>query len=296
MKVAAATYRHIINIKDDKFDVHEIANYTLYLQISDSEFDVCVIDMNSKRCLMAEKFTLGAVYSSTQITDQLELIYDDHTTLQAGYWKEVVIGFKNTQFSLIPSSLFSENDLEHYLRLNSPFDPNRENINFIKHKNLELYNAFAYDKHIFNWFCEKYSMRTVSACHQTSAFIEGIHKGANFLNSSKRMYINCDSTKLNIIVTKDTHLEYCNLFEYNTAEDLTYYTMFVIQELGLDPDQIPVTLWGNFDQTSIHFARLFKYIRYLELGKRPNMLKFGYQFDELYDHQFFDLYNIHLCH
>lgn len=295
VSLVASTYKQKIAIRDERFDIEKLADYTLCLQISDHDFNVCAIDKRENRCLLVEQYEIDQIYSAAQIIEQLELIYDDHHVLQAGYWGNIIVAFKNKKFSFIPASLFDENDIPNYLNLNCELDLSIESVGFTKHPNLDLVNTFAYSTGLSDWLEAKYPRKTINFHHQTSSLITGVLHSAS-KNGEKEMYIYCDEQNLNIVITKDNDLVYSNLFEYKSAEDLTYFAMFVIHELGLNPEKVPVTLWGTIDQTSIHFTRLFKFIRFLSLGKRPESLKFSYHFDEAFEHQFFDIYNLHLCY
>ncbi|MEO1096986.1 MAG: DUF3822 domain-containing protein, partial [Bacteroidota bacterium] len=56
-----------------------------------------------------------------------------------------------------------------------------------------------------------------------------------------------------------------------------------------------VILWGYIGKQSPHYNEFYKYIKNISFGDRPSYLKYGYMFDEVQDHHFFDLYSMHLC-
>ena len=55
-----------------------------------------------------------------------------------------------------------------------------------------------------------------------------------------------------------------------------------------------IVLWGYIGKNSMHYHEFYKYIRNVIFGNRPKYLNFGYMFDEVQDHHFFDLYSMHL--
>jgi len=71
--------------------------------------------------------------------------------------------------------------------------------------------------------------------------------------------------------------------------------MLVFKEFGLSQRNQKVILWGNINQQSPHFELLNKYIGNLSFGSKPSYLKFNYVFDDIPDHQQFDLFSIFLC-
>ena len=70
--------------------------------------------------------------------------------------------------------------------------------------------------------------------------------------------------------------------------------LLLFQELSLQQDRTNITFWGNIDANSKFVSLLRKYVRNISFGKRPYAISFGYEFDDVPEHQFFDLFNISL--
>src|SRR4051812_4040366 len=113
-----ASYKLNQTIKDDNFNVDNISQYNLSLQVSNDLFRICITDTENNRCLFLEDYQLSSINHPQQLLDQLELIYDDHHVLQAGFWKSIKLGIKNKNFSLIPTPLFDKDYLKDYLNIN----------------------------------------------------------------------------------------------------------------------------------------------------------------------------------
>ena len=71
--------------------------------------------------------------------------------------------------------------------------------------------------------------------------------------------------------------------------------MLVFKEMGMDPKNNPVQFWGFIQQNSEEITMLKKYIRNISLGSKPSFLKFGYKFDEIDDHEYFDIMGAYIC-
>lgn len=290
---AIQLYNRTHKVKDSRFNIEHLGSYSLNILVSDSDCSVAVIDTKESRCLYSEKCEFEKVYSSKQQIKVLVQIFEEHHFLRAGYWKNINVSLKNDKFSLVPLSLFDESVSKDYLRLNCEVNEKEESINFYKHKNVGACNIFTLNNDLQDWFKNIYPTREINFLHQTSSFIEGITKV--YTDRKKQLAVLCDHNSLNIALIENKNLIYCNVFNYNTPEDLLYFIMYVMNELELSPEKIPVTIWGDFDQTSIYFAKLYKYIRYLNLGHRPETISFGYVFDEIFEHSSFDVFNLHLC-
>ncbi|MBX9852797.1 MAG: DUF3822 family protein [Cytophagaceae bacterium] len=280
------------SIKDERFNVDHISQYNLSLQISIDLFRICITDSTNNRCLLVEDYQFPGLRQVSQLTEQLELIYDDHTLLQAGYWKSIKLCIKNKHFSLIPNALFDKEYLNEYLKLNSAIHP--QQVYYHKQSTMDAVNIFAAEKELVEWFNFKYPQKAIKVIHYTSPFIEGI-----MINESgkedRSVYIVAEKDYMAIIVKHNRKLEFCNNFNYKTPEDFLYFVMFVFDQLKLNPEINQVTLWGEINTDSPVYNKLYKYIRNITFGNKPASLSFGYQFDEVFDHKYYDLYNIHFC-
>lgn len=294
MEAVKSTFQLINKVKDQKFDIDRIAEYGLFLQISDTDFEFCVIDIKENKCLLVESFEFRTVFNSQQLIAQLELLYDDHHLLKVGFWHSITLGVKNNKFSLIPKSLFNNDNIEHYLRLNCSLDKEKEVLLYKDQKSIEAVNIFSANGLIIDWFKQQYVNHKIDIVHETTPFIEGV-LGVHNHEKEKSVYIDVEKDHIQILVFKNRSLEYSNVFDYSTSEDLAYYVMFVFNELKLNPETTATTIWGHVDYDDGAFSRLYQYIRNINIGERPNNLSFSYDFDEIEEQRYFSLFNLHLC-
>ena len=282
-------------IKDDVFNVDLIAQYNLSLQVNSTLFRVCVTDTIKNRCLLIEDYQLSAVAFPEELIRQLEKIYDDHHFLKAGYWKSIKLAIKNTNFSLIPDSLFDKQYLKEYLNINCVYNNiATEEVYYYKQNSTNAVNIFSADAKIIDWFSGSYPGKKIKVIHHTSPLIEAVMVDSA-PKTEKSVYIQVEKNYLTILVKKEKTLEFCNTFYFSSTEDFVYYVMFVFDQLKLDPEKIPVIIWGEILPDSAIYNKLFKYIRYINFGNKPSSLQFGYYFDEVFDHNFYDLYSMHFC-
>lgn len=282
-------------IKDDSFDVENLSNYNLFLQLSNNLFRVCVTDAQRNRCLLVEEYKFETIHFPERLIALLEKLYDEHHVLKAGYWKSIKLAVKGMSFSLIPNSLFDKNYLKEYLSLNSTMNSEPEPaFYYYNQKSTDAVNIFSADKKIIHWFTKMYPSKNLQLIHHTAPLIEGVM--INSLdNADRNLYLHVEQNYLTVLVKKNKTLEYCNTFYFSTSEDFIYYVLFVFEQLNLNQEQTTVTVWGEIAADSLTYLKLLKYIRYVSFGEKPDSMKFGYWFDEVMDHNFFDLYSMHLC-
>jgi hypothetical protein len=286
-------YTLIMKVVDDTFEVDHLHEYTLSMQISSTFFRFCVVDGTKNRCLMMEDFQFEKNLPPTQIVEQLEAIFDENAVLKAGFWQKIKLSVKNIKFSLIPTALFSEENAKKLLDLNCDFKED-EDVFFYKHRANDTVNIFAAERIIISWFKKMYPNKQIDIIHHTSLLIEGILKDQNKVEN-RCLYVSVENGIVTALLKKGQTLEFCNNFHFKTPNDLVYFILFIYQELDLNPEQIPIVLMGDITQQSESFTKLYKYIRHIHFGERPNNLRFGYKFDEVNDHSYYDLFQSHLC-
>lgn len=294
METATIGYKLIKKVKDDKFDVEDLHHYNLNIQIGTRDLQVAVIDSRNNRYLLLEDFVLAKVTSYSALKELLETLFADHHLLMAGFWKSVRVSFKSNKFSLVPSALFVKESMADYLRLNSKVNEETEEILYYKHVKTNAICVFAVNREIANWLRGLYPKAEVGFVHQSSALIEGV---ISFSKQAKpdTIYLYIDRFKLHIVTLKKGKLEYYNQFSIKQFNDYIRYIMLVIKGLNKNQKNSDVIMWGYIGKQSPHYNEFYKYIKNISFGARPEHLTFGYMFDEVQEHHFFDLHSIHLC-
>ena len=130
--------------------------------------------------------------------------------------------------------------------------------------------------------------------HQGSAIIEGVLKHDDH-SHEKGLYCFVDRGILHLTVAQDGKLQFYNQYAVRKKEDYLKYIMLVFKEMEMDPKKNSVQIWGFLKQNSDEINLLKKFIRNISFGSKPSFLKFGYKFDEIEDHQYFDLMSAYIC-
>ena len=292
MQTAAATYKLIKKVKDDRFDEDHLQQYDLLIQTGPKDFQVAVIDTKDNRVLILEDYAMGNVQSNTELLQTLKDLFDAHALLKAGFWKSVKIAIKNNKFCQIPESLFVESSAVNYLKFNATVDESKEKVISCKNITGNSITVFALQEELYSWLTSIYQNTSHQFYHQSTALIEGVLKQSNRKENS--LYIYVDRFKLHILSAQNGKLIYYNQFAIKQFPDYVKYIMLVLNGLNLDQHNSEIILWGYIGKNSPHSQELAKYIRNVTFGQRPNHLKFSYLFDEVQEHHFFDLYSLQL--
>lgn len=289
-----STYKLVKRIKNTKFTIDELDHYSLIMQVGIYDVQFAVVDAQDNVVMGLEDYTLSGIRTVNGRLRLIKEILDNHEYLTAGFWKDVKLSLKTHKFSLVPSSMFVQSSAADYLAINSEIKTSFEDVNYYKHIGVSSVNVFAAETKLCRWVESIYKKKKVHVIHQGSALIEGFLKHADHIEE-KSMYVYFDRSILHIIVTEGNQLLYYNQFAARKKEDYLKYIMLVFNELKMNGKESHVFLWGFIKPGSDEMKLLKRYIRNVSFGSKPSFLRFSYLFDEVEDHQYFDVLSGYLC-
>lgn len=293
MQSAALNYKLIKKIKDERFDVDLINQYILLIHVGARDLQVGVIDSIENKMLLLEDFVFPSLSSPDDLLQTLEHLFDEHELLKAAFWKTVKISVKNNKFVQVPEALFVEDSQEEYLKFNAQTDLEKEYVQSVMNNQTSAATVFTFPKDLKDWFTKIYRKESLIFLHQSAALIEGVTRVSKSSDDNP-LYIFVDRFKLHILYAKKGKLIYYNQFVIKQFPEYVKYIMLVLKTLGLPQESSRVVLWGYIGRNSPHYNEFYKYINNVVFGQRPDFVKFGYMFDEVQDHHFFDLYSMHM--
>ena len=292
MQPATANYKVIRKAKDDRFDEEFLHLYELNILTGPKDFQIAVIDSEEKRLLLLEDYAMGHVQSHSDLMAALKELFDEHALLKAGFWKLVKIGIKNSKFCQVPAGLFDPAKAIDYLKLNAPVDAEKEKVFFNQNEKSESINVFAVPIDLYEYLTGIYQNTQHLFFHQSSALTEGVLECSD--GNANPLYVYIDRFKMHLISSAGGKLIYYNQFPIKQFSDYVKYIMLVLKTLHMDQLTSEIVLWGYIGRNSPHYQEFVKYVRNVTFGGRPKYLKFGYFFDEIQEHHFFDLYSLNL--
>jgi hypothetical protein len=293
LKGTAAYYTPDLKIKDTRFSIDYLQDYSLLLQAGDREFQLAVVDTKANRCLLLEHYTINKVNSAEEYQKLIEALFDDHHLLMAGFWHSVRFSIKNTRFSLVPAALFDKEQLPAYLRLTSPVLASDTPLSY-RHLKNNLVTVFATERPLLEWLNRRYANLKIQVLHHISAFIEGVLHHPDHSNQ-RDMFLLYEQEMLTVVIARQGKLEFANVFRCSAPADLLRYTMMIVKQFDLDQANTKILLWGDVTPGSAWFKEIQPYFGNISFGSRPRFLTFSYMFDEVPDQRFFDLLNLYLC-
>ena len=271
----------LLRLRDETFDARHLAAYDLYLAVGAGRLRVAAAETARPSFVLLEDYALPP--------GGLPALAAAHDCLGRAGWHAVRLATTGRAFTLLPAALFRAGDEAAALRLHHALGPT-EAAYARAHPGLELVSVFAADAALAGWLAAAHGPAG-QLVHHTSGLLAGLAHQRD-PGAPRRLYLSLGHQELTLVVL-GPQLEYCNVFSFATAEDVLYYTVLVMQELGLNPDQDELTVWGELTHDSALFTLLRNYLRHVRFGPRPYDLFYSYRLNEVFDHRYFDLFSLH---
>ncbi len=201
-------------------------------------------------------------------------------------FKKIGYAWRSELYSLIPKNLIDDSKIEEVLWFNHEKSPIDQSI-FSNELLLEPYSiAFAIPKLVHETMLSFFPK--IKVIHE----IEGLINHEKEI--SKELLINVRDHQVDLLVFKDG-LELANTFAYQSAEDLLYFTLYVMEQHQLDPNVAKVKLIGKIETNGEIYQLLFKYLKDCNIDVNITDFNFSSLFKEVPSHYFKSLYSLVLC-
>ena len=265
------------------------SKYHLSIEIGLGIFSYAIIDTNEKKCKTIESYKIDSIDINKNI-EHISNIYNNSNILKNSF-KSTSIGFAYLPNTLIPSNHFSKKeDNNLMLEFNHELQDTtiiEDNLNIIEAHNIYAIPTLILD--MLNTFFPGFQIKSNS-----SILIEYLAKYHTSQND-KKLFLSVGKNYIEIIIFKGKDLLLQNIFKYHNKEDVLYYVLFCMQELGLSTEKDPIILLDNIRKNDDVFSILYDYIRNISFIKRPIEISMPKELNKVEQHQYTSLLYRMLC-
>ncbi|WP_233635609.1 DUF3822 family protein [Hymenobacter setariae] len=279
----------VAQLHDEAFDPSRLGAYHLDILLTEGHCRLTVREAARQKVVVLEDWTLAAASA-------LPALAAGHELLGRAGWAGVRLAVGGGAFTLLPAPLFRPGDEAAYLGLHYTLGATEQALAYALPPGSpahELVSIFGTEAAVAEWLQATHGP-TARLLHHTSALVAGLLHQRGPAAPTRQLYLHLAGPELTLVVL-GTQLEFCNVFAISTPEDAVYYTILVMQELGLNPDQDTVTIWGDLTSESAIFTLLRTYVRHLRFGSRPFGLQYSYRLNELAECRHFELFSLAFC-
>ena len=257
-----------------------------------SELQLCIL-------IDADKFQYAIMSDSKQmmhictyqIQSEADLFIDYYRQiflsdpLLKNNYKKAVVFAGGENFTLIPSNFFVESELQNLVTIHG-ISQVKNTIYNSEITSINQTNTFSLNQQLVELFQNQF--QNIEFKNLNDALISSL------IHQEGKLHLCISSSHFELLLFADHRLNYINTFKYNNADDLLYYTLFVMKQLGLDPENFPIQIFGDLLPDSSIYKLLTKYVRNISFGKKPDGLQFSEEI-KLLPHFHFQLYIVQVC-
>lgn len=282
-----------LGLVDDAFDPKRSDSYHLSIELSVRSISFCVLDTlgNKYLALHHESVTGEGI---TGAVNHLIQMLQTHELLRPSY-KSTSLVLVDERFTTVPAPLYDKSKKHTFLDFNihGGGAPTHESTLFVdKLQGIEAYNVYALPNEVLGNLQAAFG--NVRILHHTTCLIDtllGLHKNQN----RETCFLHIQEGLFSILFIDGNELKFCNNFLYNSKEDLAYYTLFVCEQLKLNPESVEMILLGERGKDSQEYRILYSYIRNLRFINRNPGFTYSYKMDEVPGHYHFNLFSLFDC-
>jgi len=255
--------KQIVKKKTINNNIEVTSKRKLSIQFSLDGFSFCTTNTNNE-VLEFSSYTFSKTKNSPELVlEKLQDIFKKEKSLQYDF-ETVTVIHQNNLNTLVPNEYFKEDALKSYLKYSIKtiatdlitFDE----LDFMNSKNVYIpyvnINNFLFQN--FGEFEYK---------HYSSVLLEKLFSIAS---NDVCCYIHVSKSTFDIVIIKNSNLQFFNIFEYKTKEDFMYYVLFTLEQLELSTEETLVSVLGDIEEDSDLFRLMYTYIRNIDFLSSKN--------------------------
>lgn len=231
----------------------------LSVQVSLNGLSFCVLNSNNNTILDLKEIFFDERLNPIEVENKLIAFFDEHLTNSE--FNEVVVIHASELATFVPLPLFNDKDLANYLKYNNKIFAS----DYIAHDIITPYDivsVYVPFININNVFIDKYGAFTYK--HTATVLVETLLKLTSS-GTNTQVYANIASRHFELIALKNNELLFYNSFIYETKEDFIYYVLFSLEQLKLNPEEIPFIFLGAIDESNELYEIAYTYIRNISI-------------------------------
>ena len=239
-----------------KTRIEKTSNIKLSIHISLNGLSFCIIDLISKEIDFLRTYSLSKNSTPKKLLKTLKKGFKENGVLRNSFSSVKIILYNNLS-TVVPEPLFDKKNALRYLKFNSKILQN-DYVAYDRIFNNECVNIFIPYVNINNYIFKMFDSFVYN--HYSSIILEKVKLNEKN-TTTPSLYLNININHMEITYFVKNKLVFYNRFDFNTKEDVMYYLLFTIDQLKLNPEEIPVVITGNISEDDDNYKIIYKYIR-----------------------------------
>jgi hypothetical protein len=282
---------------DDSFDGNRTLGYRLAVLLHQEGFAFCCLDVSSQTVIGLAEYR--EEISAVNILKDSPALYLSHlkeafssVELYSLPFNSVVVAIAGKVHALVPQMLVTRESARKLLSFNFEIAP-EDVVITDQVEGLDACNLFSCKEGVLQLLNSLKSNPKIRS--SSSVLIESLLTLPVTKENRTPFYLNYSGNLLDIVWINKNSIEYCNSFYIAVPEDLLYYLIFVIEQLGFDTESSEIMLSGDINTDSVEITLLKKYFTWVTFLTRPGGMYYSPKLSQVETHHFYTLFNLLLC-
>ena len=255
--------KQIVKKKTINKNIEVTSKRKLSIQFSLDGFSFCTTNTHNE-VIEFSSYSFSKTKNSPElILEKLQDIFKKEKSLQYDF-ETVTVIHQNNLNTLVPNEYFKKDALKSYLKYSIKTIASDlitfDELDFMNSKNVYIpyvnINNFLFQN--FGEFEYK---------HYSSVLLEKLF---SIPTNDNGCYIHVSKSTLDIVIIKNSNLQFFNIFEYKTKEDFMYYVLFTLEQLELSTEETLVSILGDIEEDSDLYRLIYTYIRNIDFLSSKN--------------------------
>ena len=255
--------KQIVKKKTINKNIEVTSKRKLSIQFSLDGFSFCTTNTHNE-VIEFSSYTFSKTKNSPElILEKLQDIFKKEKSLQYDF-ETVTVIHQNNLNTLVPNEYFKEDALKSYLKYSIKTIAT-DLITFDELDFMNSKNVYVPYVNINNFLFQNFGEFEYK--HYSSVLLEKLFSIAT---NDICCYIHVSKSTFDIVIIKNSNLQFFNVFEYKTKEDFMYYVLFTLEQLDLSTEETLVSILGDMEEDSDLFRLMYTYIRNIDFLSSKN--------------------------
>ena len=255
--------KQIVKKKTINKNIEVTSKRKLSIQFSLDGFSFCTTNTHNE-VLEFSSYTFSKTKNSPELVlEKLQDIFKKEKSLQYDF-ETVTVIHQNNLNTLVPNEYFKKDALKSYLKYSIKTIAT-DLITFDELDFMNSKNVYVPYVNINNFLFQNFGEFEYK--HYSSVLLEKLFSIAT---NDICCYIHVSKSTFDIVIIKNSNLQFFNVFEYKTKEDFMYYVLFTLEQLDLSTEETLVSILGDMEEDSDLFRLMYTYIRNIDFLSSKN--------------------------
>jgi len=232
----------------------------LSIQVSLNGLSFCIVDTIANTVLVSDSILFEKERTPYGLQKGLVSLFNKHNIPEQQF-SEVIVVHRNKLFSLVPKSLFDENELANYLKFNTKILAN-DHISFDEVENHDMMNVYVPFVNVNNYVYDLFGEFTYK--HSGTVMVESLLTGQN-IPKEPTCYVHVADRQMEVTIISQRKLILYNSFYFVTKEDFIYYLLFTLEQLKLDTETTKLKLFGAIEEGDSIYDICYEYVKNISI-------------------------------